>query len=246
MRTIKLGLPVLTLLLAFFCCQYKAMAEETYFLPDRNRAAGGSAYDRFKSPPLPIEIVSNLPFAFEVSDKHKKAKLKPWSALVKKENKNPTFDREKLLINDPILAEYWAKLFDRLLFAGLEEKLTYVNHFMNRFDYGEDIMVWGVEDYWATPREYMEKKIGDCKAIAIAKYYALRELRVDTNNMYIATVNDPTAGRDSYHVVLVVMDGSDRYVLDMQNNRGVTKNSAYKQYKIYDYFNETECREVIK
>lgn len=103
-----------------------------------------------------------------------------------------------------------------------------------------------MEDYWATPREYMERKIGDCKAIAIAKYYALRELRVDPRNMYLATVTNAAVPKGSFHVVLLVYNGGDVYVLDMQADKGPSKNSAYSHYTVYDYFNEFTCREVIK
>lgn len=127
----KSRIMALILMLVVFCCHIPAGAA----------ANDDPRYKVFKSKPWPIEVVSNIPFDFEVSDKYKKAKIKAWSALLKKENNNPTFKREVLHVNDVTLAAYWKDLFDRLLFAELEEKLTYVNYFMNRFDYGEDINV---------------------------------------------------------------------------------------------------------
>lgn len=117
---------------------------------------------------------------------------------------------------------------------------------MNSFGYGEDIVVWGVEDYWATPKEFMEKKRGDCKAMAISKYLALRQVGVPAEDMHLLTVTDPTAPKGAFHVVLAVRDDADVYILDMDDKKGVTVNSAIRDYIVYDYFNELETREVIK
>lgn len=205
---------------------------------------GAFSYDRFKGNPWPNEVIDKMSFKFQPSEKDKKGILLPWNKLAMLEAKNPTFDGPNLSINDPELAKLWAETYRKAAWATRPKQIMYVNHFFNRFDYGEDIDVWGVRDYWPTPREFMEKKIGDCKAIAIAKYYALITLGVSMNDMYMVTVNDPTAPKGAYHLVLVVFDGQDQYVLDMDPNRGASKNSAYRKYKVFDYFNETGSWEV--
>lgn len=190
--------------------------------------------------------MENAPFRFTPSSEHRRAVLFPWSVLLLKEQAEPTFVDGELKIADAELAAYWRELYPQLQSASRRAKVSYVNHFMNRFKYGEDIDVWGVNEYWATPREFLAKGAGDCKAIAIAKYFALRALKVPSDDMYLVTVNEPGVPKDAFHLVLVVLDGPDLYVLDMQNNKGVTVNSAYARYTIYDYFNETVCREVVR
>ena len=52
--------------------------------------------------------------------------------------------------------------------------LDLVNRFFNtRIRFGEDIAVWGVSEYWATPLETVRQGRGDCEDIAIAKYFTL-------------------------------------------------------------------------
>ncbi len=69
------------------------------------------------------------------------------------------------------------------------EKLESVNRFFNsRVRYAEDIDVWGVEDYWATPFEFLGKNEGDCEDFAIAKYFSLKALGVKEEKLNIMYV----------------------------------------------------------
>lgn len=56
--------------------------------------------------------------------------------------------------------------------------LATVNRYFNREPFLSDIAHWGVEDYWATPAEFVASDGGDCEDFSIAKYYALKELGV--------------------------------------------------------------------
>ena len=63
--------------------------------------------------------------------------------------------------------------------AGRESALlATVNRYFNRERFLSDIAHWGVEDYWATPAEFVASDGGDCEDFSIAKYYALKELGV--------------------------------------------------------------------
>ena len=51
------------------------------------------------------------------------------------------------------------------------DKLTLVNDFWNRSVMsGEDSVIWGQPDYWATPLESLGKGAGDCEDYVIGKY----------------------------------------------------------------------------
>lgn len=58
------------------------------------------------------------------------------------------------------------------------EPLTTVNRYFNHVRFLSDYEHWGVEDYWATPVEFIASDGGDCEDFSIAKYYALKELGV--------------------------------------------------------------------
>jgi predicted transglutaminase-like cysteine proteinase len=90
-----------------------------------------------------------------------------------------------------------------------------VNSFFNQWPYKFDRPLWGVEDYWATPCEFMIRS-GDCEDYAIAKYYALRELGVPASQMRIAAIRNAMTGNG--HAVLVLYVNDDAYVLDNVTN----------------------------
>lgn len=59
-----------------------------------------------------------------------------------------------------------------------KEQLNQVNRFFNLVRFMDDIRVWGKEDYWATPVEFLGRNAGDCEDFAIAKYFTLRALGI--------------------------------------------------------------------
>ncbi|PCH60888.1 MAG: transglutaminase [Gammaproteobacteria bacterium] len=68
------------------------------------------------------------------------------------------------------------------------EQLTGINRFFNAFSYKDDIALWGVKDYWATPEEFIGIYQGDCEDYVIAKYFALRALGVEDERLYLTYV----------------------------------------------------------
>ena len=77
-------------------------------------------------------------------------------------------------------------------------KMKRVNEFFNRrIQFGEDQAVWGENDYWATPLEFMGRGIGDCEDFAIAKYFTLRNLGVADDKLRITYVKARIGGARS-------------------------------------------------
>jgi predicted transglutaminase-like cysteine proteinase len=75
------------------------------------------------------------------------------------------------------------------------DKVRRVNEFFNRrIQFGEDLAIWGVNDYWATPLEFMGRGIGDCEDFSIAKYFSLRSLGVPLERLRIAYVRARIGG----------------------------------------------------
>jgi|SRR5882672_10389396 len=66
--------------------------------------------------------------------------------------------------------------------------LTVVNAYFNRARFLSDDEHWGVDDFWATPAEFVASNGGDCEDYAIAKYFALKELGVPITRMRITYV----------------------------------------------------------
>jgi predicted transglutaminase-like cysteine proteinase len=95
------------------------------------------------------------------------------------------------------------------------EKLEKANHFFNsRIVFVSDIDLWGVQDYWATPIEFLCKKAGDCEDFAIAKYFTLKAMGIPEEKLNISYVK--AIQYNIAHMVLTYYSapGAEPLVLD--------------------------------
>jgi len=129
----------------------------------------------------------------------------------------------------------------KLFVEGLRGKprlvqMAQINAFANKYPYIEDIVNWGVEDYWATVYEF-QRKSGDCEDYAIAKYTSLRALGVPNDDMRIEIVQDLNLGGVIHAILIVFVDGQV-YVLDNQIKQVMLAVNIYHYKPIYS-INET-------
>lgn len=106
------------------------------------------------------------------------------------------------------------------------ELVKFVHTFWNQFPYREDLLNWGVQDYWEIPDEFL-KKSGDCEDYAIIKYFTLKELGFPEDSMRIVVLRDTV--RNLAHAVLVVYLNGDAYVLD-NLSASVLSHTRFKHY----------------
>lgn len=106
------------------------------------------------------------------------------------------------------------KLLAEAEHVGLRNKLQMVNSFFNNIPYKSDIKNWKQEDYWATPLEFLARNKGDSEDYVIAKYFALKTLRVDTRKFYFTYVKSTKFNRA--HMVLSYFEtpSSQPFILD--------------------------------
>jgi predicted transglutaminase-like cysteine proteinase len=114
----------------------------------------------------------------------------------------------------PCSIKDWRALLDSTRSKSLRQKLDIINSWSNEHPYIEDMMNWGLEDYWETPYEFMAIS-GDCEDYAISKYYSLRALGIPSDKLRIMIVQDLNLG-GIIHAILGVYDGSELYILDNQ------------------------------
>lgn len=98
-----------------------------------------------------------------------------------------------------------------------EARITLVNNYMNqRIAFREDIDVWGVIDYWATPLEALNKGAGDCEDYAIAKYFSLLSAGMPIAKLRMVYVRASLRGQSLAHMVLAyyAQPGADPLILD--------------------------------
>lgn len=93
------------------------------------------------------------------------------------------------------------------------QQLAAVNHFANTRRYELDIDNYGVEDYWAIPREFLANG-GDCEDYVITKLFSLLWLGFPADDLRLVVVQDTNLRVP--HAVLAVARGADTLILDNQ------------------------------
>jgi predicted transglutaminase-like cysteine proteinase len=110
-------------------------------------------------------------------------------------------------------ADNWRNLLAALQRAADDVRIRDVNAFMNKAAYITDLRNYGIGDYWATVREFLDKD-GDCEDFAIAKYFSLKALGFDPGRMRIVVVED--LNLKTPHAVLALYTDSGVLILDNQ------------------------------
>jgi predicted transglutaminase-like cysteine proteinase len=85
-------------------------------------------------------------------------------------------------------------------------RLDAVNRFFNRrIVFGDDALVWHMEDYWASPLETLQQGSGDCEDFAIAKYFSLLAAGMPASQLrlvYVRLQLGGAGGPSQAHMVL--------------------------------------------
>lgn len=97
------------------------------------------------------------------------------------------------------------------------QRLREINDFFNRrLAFKDDIVTWGLPDYWASPLESLDKRAGDCEDYAIAKYFSLAASGVPTARLRMVYVRARLQGQSLAHMVLAyyAQPGAEPLILD--------------------------------
>jgi predicted transglutaminase-like cysteine proteinase len=123
----------------------------------------------------------------------------------------------------PLLLD-WQRLLGEGRSTTEADRLRRVNDFFNRrIAFDDDMSVWGLSDYWATPAELIGQGRGDCEDFSIAKYYSLIELGIPVSKLRLVYVKAAQSGPDGVflqaHMVLAyyATPNADPLVLDNLN-----------------------------
>ncbi|MDH0895770.1 MULTISPECIES: cysteine protease LapG [unclassified Pseudomonas] len=130
------------------------------------------------------------------------------------------------------LAKARIEAWDELIRASEQlperEKLTVVNRFFNRqLRFADDVAVWRLNDYWATPVEALVKGAGDCEDYSIAKYFTLRRLGVPSERLRITYVK--ALRQNQAHMVLTYYASPTADPLVLDNLIGEIRPASQRQ-----------------
>jgi len=100
-------------------------------------------------------------------------------------------------------------------------RLDAVNRFFNRrIVFGEDVQVWRVDDYWASPLETLQQGAGDCEDYAIAKYFSLLAVGMPASQLrlvYVRLQVGGPGGASQPHMVLAYYASASAEPLILDN-----------------------------
>ncbi|WP_341502071.1 transglutaminase-like cysteine peptidase [Gallaecimonas sp. GXIMD4217] len=115
----------------------------------------------------------------------------------------------------------WQQLIGEQQGQDERAQLSAVNDFFNLFQYVDDQSLWGRNDYWATPIEFIGAAAGDCEDYTIAKYFSLLELGVPEDKMRLTYVK--ATQLNQYHMVLAYYPSQGAAPLILDNLIGEIK-----------------------
>lgn len=132
----------------------------------------------------------------------------------------------------PCSIKEWRELLESLQGKPLKEQMKAINDWANAHPYIIDQINWGLEDFWETPTEFMAMN-GDCEDYAIAKYYSLKQLGYDDEQMRIMIVQDFNLGGIIHAILGVYDDDRELYILDNQIPQVMPATRIYHYRPIY-------------
>lgn len=128
----------------------------------------------------------------------------------------------------------WRIFLKQILTKPKREQLDLVNAYLNQWLYVIDPVNYGVKDYWATPKQFMQRS-GDCEDYAISKFMSLAHLGFPKADMRVLVLQDLNLST-AHAVLLVELDG-EVLMLDNQISTVISAERV-KHYKPIYSINE--------
>ncbi len=141
----------------------------------------------------------------------------------------------------------WQQMERNLKSSGKDDLsiLESVNDLVNRIPYSSDKEIWGLDDYWATPVEFVSVNAGDCEDYVIAKYFILRANGIASSKLRIVYVRALLQGRLGTHMVLAYYPSpaAEPLVLDNIRKKVLPVSKRPDLVPVYSFNDETLYRE---
>lgn len=163
---------------------------------------------------LTASAFPNELFGYRQLPQERLADFPQWLRVLERQLKDDLRDGDcgERTFNRCHLAE-WLAFLDQARRLPAQEQLQAVNRFANSRDYVLDLDNYGVEDYWAIPREFLRNG-GDCEDYVITKLFSLRWLGYPVDDLRLVIVQDTNLRVP--HAVLAVARGRETLILDNQ------------------------------
>ncbi len=153
-------------------------------------------------------------FGYPAMEQQHLGDIPQWLSVLERHLKEDVVDGscQATRFNRCHLAE-WQHFLGTLRGLPYMEQLKAVNRFANTRRYVLDLDNYGVEDYWAIPKEFLDNG-GDCEDYVITKLFSLRWLGYAIDDLRLVVVQDTNLRVP--HAVLAVSHGARTLILDNQ------------------------------
>lgn len=124
----------------------------------------------------------------------------------------------------------WLSFLNEIKSLTKLEQVKKINYYANKHDYILDIDNYGMEDYWATPREFLYNN-GDCEDYAITKMLSLKMLDFDMQHIRLVVLQDTNLRTP--HAVLAIDTRNDTLIMDNQIDEVVSHKHILHYVPVY-------------
>jgi len=124
----------------------------------------------------------------------------------------------------------WMMYLESIRHLSKEKQINKVNFYANKHEYILDIENYGVNDFWATPGEFLYNS-GDCEDYAITKMLSLKILGFDMRSVRLIVLQDTNLRVP--HAVLAVNTKNDILIMDNQIDEVISHKHVLHYVPIY-------------
>ncbi len=133
-----------------------------------------------------------------------------WNRMLKLHS-NSVFDPKNMPLPKSHQQQY-KTLVERLPKMDPLTRLRGINGFFNNIPSRDDSKLYGTNEYWASPREFLQNRAGDCEDYAIAKFFALKYFKWPAKDLWVVFLYDHI--NDGMHAVLAAKHKQRVFILD--------------------------------
>ena len=124
----------------------------------------------------------------------------------------------------------WQSFLRSISHMDADTQIRMVNGYANKKEYVLDIENYGINDYWASPRQFLHNN-GDCEDYAIIKMMSLKQLGFDKDKMRVVVVQD--TNQRIAHAVMSIDRSNDILILDNQVEEVISHRDIFHYVPVY-------------
>ena len=124
----------------------------------------------------------------------------------------------------------WLSFLLNISQLNVNEQIRKINNYANKREYILDIENYGLDDYWATPKQFLINN-GDCEDYAIIKMMSFKQPGFDVTTMRVVVVQD--TNQKKAHAVMSIDIHGDMLILDNQIEEVISHREIFHYVPVY-------------